>query len=80
MVKRRANSSPPHLCHHPRCSTPVPEAMFACRDHWLQLPSFMRYDLLGEYVPGQEITKTPSAEYLDAANACIDWWDQRDLP
>lgn len=67
-----------HLCHHPRCNTPVPEALFACKPHWFSLPKQMRDRIWAEYVPGQEVTKTPTGSYLNAATDAIDWWNHKD--
>ena len=56
-----------HLCHWPECEKEVPPAMWGCKAHWFTLPKKIRDRIWATYVPGQEITKTPSAEYLDAA-------------
>lgn len=66
----------PHTCHHPRCTTRVPEKMFACRLHWYSLPKSLRDRIWATYVPGQEITKTPSGDYLNAAMACVAYWEE----
>jgi hypothetical protein len=63
-----------HLCHAWGCKTPVPRAMFMCRKHWTALPSFMRFDVLEEYRPGQE--NNPSRvtdEYIAATQRAIAW-------
>ena len=69
-----------HTCHHPTCETPVPPRMFACRGHWFSLPRDIRNRILDEYVPGQEITKTPTDDYLDAAFAALDYWKMKAAP
>lgn len=62
-----------HTCHARGCNTPVPPRMFMCRTHWFMLPRSTR-DLIWEhYTPGQEITKTPSPEYIEVAQAAVDW-------
>lgn len=66
---------PKHTCHHPKCETPVPEAMFACKGHWFALPKAIRDRIWDEYVPGQEITKTPTGDYLDVAVDAIHYWN-----
>lgn len=50
--------------------------MFACRRHWMQLPKRLRDGIWAAYVPGQEITKTPSRTYLAVAMRCIEWWNE----
>jgi hypothetical protein len=60
-----------HMCHAPGCRTPVPPKMFACRPHWYALPRRLRDAIWATYRPGQEVTKDPSPEYLDAARAAV---------
>lgn len=62
-----------HTCHWPDCNKPVPPAMWGCRAHWFALPKRLRDRIWATYQPGQEITKTPSAEYLAAAREVQDW-------
>lgn len=66
-----------HTCHHPRCNTPVPEKMFACRPHWFSLPKRIRDRIWDEYVPGQEIRKDPTGGYINAAVEAINYWEGR---
>lgn len=47
--------------------------MWDCRKHWFALPKPLRDKIWRTYVPGQEITKTPSVEYLAAAREAQDW-------
>lgn len=62
-----------HTCHWPGCEIAVPPAMWGCWRHWFTLPKALR-DLIWEtYVPGQEITKTPSEAYLQAAEVVQIW-------
>lgn len=51
--------------------------MLACRKHWFALPKRLQLAIWANYVPGQEITKTPTADYLTALWECIDWWEQQ---
>lgn len=37
------------------------------------LPKYLRDEVWRTYVPGQEITKTPSREYLDVADKVQQW-------
>ena len=62
-----------HTCHWPGCETAVPPAMWGCKAHWFKLPKALRDRIWATYRPGQEITKTPSAAYLDAARAGQAW-------
>ena len=62
-----------HLCHAPGCKTPVPSKMFACRPHWYALPKPMRDAIWATYRDGQEVTKDPGPEYLEAARAAVDY-------
>lgn len=63
----------PHTCHWPGCERSVPPAMWGCRTHWYQLPKRLRDRVWETYVPGQEITMTPSDEYLEVAREVQDW-------
>lgn len=62
-----------HMCHWPGCPQDVPPAMWGCKPHWFKLPKMLRDRIWATYVPGQEITKTPSQAYLDAAYAVQLW-------
>jgi hypothetical protein len=81
-VKAQKNSGD-HTCHWPGCTTLVPPAMWGCKKHWLKLPWRLRKMIWAAYRPGQEITKTPSKEYLDVADEVQSWirsgLDRKDL-
>lgn len=62
-----------HTCHWPGCKVPVPPKMWGCRSHWFRLPQSLRNAIWRTYVPGQEIAKTPSAEYVAAATLVQAW-------
>ena len=62
-----------HLCHWPGCKRDVPPSRFACKAHWFSLPKFLRDEIWRTYRPGQEITKTPSREYIAAAIKVQNW-------
>lgn len=68
-----------HTCHWPGCQTEVLPRMWGCRHHWFSLPRRLRDRIWATYVPGQEVTKTPSAEYLEAAAAVERWINGRTL-
>jgi hypothetical protein len=62
-----------HHCHWPGCEKLVPPAMWGCSRHWFKLPARIRRNIWAAYRPGQEISKTPSAEYIAAAREAQDW-------
>lgn len=62
-----------HTCHWPDCPKEVPPAMWGCKHHWFRLPKTLRDGIWATYVPGQEITKTPSQAYLVAASQVQAW-------
>ena len=47
--------------------------MWGCRDHWYALPKSLRDRIWATYIPGQELRKDPSVEYLEAARAVRQW-------
>lgn len=60
-------TTPVHTCHWPGCGKLVPPSMWGCKPHWFTLPKKLRDLIWATYIPGQEITKTPSADYTAAA-------------
>ena len=60
-----------HKCHAINCYRTVPPKMLMCRKHWFMVDPELRYRIWATYVPGQEITKDPSSEYLEAAKQAI---------
>ncbi len=62
-----------HHCHWPGCEMQVPPAMWGCRRHWFTLPKGLRDRVWAAYVPGQEVTMTPSEEYLAVASEVQAW-------
>lgn len=63
-----------HLCHRPGCTTPVPPKLVACRPHWFELPRDIRDAIWDAYVPGQEVRKDPSDEYLAVMGRAQAYW------
>jgi hypothetical protein len=66
-----------HTCHWPNCTVEVPPAKWGCDKHWFRLPYKLRAELSKHYRRGQEVSKDPSPEYVEAAkrireyaNAC----------
>lgn len=66
-------SSSGHYCHWPGCEKSVPPRLWGCSSHWFKLPIHLRSKILRTYVAGQEITKTPSRAYIDAALEVQKW-------
>lgn len=54
----------------------VPPKLLMCRPHWFRLPKRLRDDIWMTYEIGQEVSMTPSDEYLDAAHAVAAWIDE----
>jgi hypothetical protein len=67
-----------HHCHWPGCDKQVPPAMWGCGKHWFSLPPPLRAKVWRSYVPGQEITMTPSAAYLAVAEEVQQWIHQQE--
>lgn len=63
----------PHHCHWPGCTKEVPPKLFMCRSHWYALPIRLRNKVWAAYREGQEITKTPSPEYIQVAKEVQAW-------
>jgi len=47
--------------------------MWGCAPHWFKLPKPLRDGVWKYYRPGQEITKTPSQEYLAIVSLVQGW-------
>lgn len=62
-----------HECHWPGCTAQVPPAMWGCKKHWFRLPKALRDRIWRAYVPGQEVTMTPSETYMEAAMDAQRW-------
>ncbi len=62
-----------HECHWPTCNIAVSPKMWGCKKHWFKLPKSLRNKIWATYVPGQEVTKTPSRLYIRVALEVQDW-------
>lgn len=72
-----------HTCHWPGCAREVPPRMFMCRGHWYTVPADLRAGIWQHYREGQEVTKTPSRDYLEVARLIQAWciaYDAKYLP
>lgn len=78
-VRQHVEHDGTHTCHWPGCEKAVLPAMWGCKTHWFKLPYRLRALIWSTYRPGQEITKTPSAEYLAAAKQVQDWITAQDV-
>lgn len=45
--------------------------MLMCGKHWRLVPKMLQDEVWATYVPGQERSKTPTAEYLIAAEDAV---------
>lgn len=61
-----------HKCHAVGCEREVPPAMLMCARHWRLVPGRLKLQVLRHYRKGQEISKNPSREYLEAARSAIE--------
>jgi len=62
-----------HKCHWPGCELSVAPRFWGCKAHWFKLPKHIRDRIWNEYEHGQEITKRPSAAYIEAAREAHVW-------
>lgn len=61
-----------HRCHAIACKQCVPPRMFMCLKHWRMVPRDLQKEVWRNYTPGQEITKSPTAEYLLIAKQAVE--------
>lgn len=62
-----------HGCHWPGCNKYCPPSMWGCHEHWYKLPGHLRNEIWRTFRPGQEISKTPSREYVAVAQRVRNW-------
>jgi len=60
-----------HHCHAEGCEVSVPPKMLMCLRHWRMVPKGLQREVWRTYRPGQEVDKSPSAEYLKAHLAAV---------
>lgn len=75
--KMREDRVDGHHCHWPGCDRKVPPAMLGCKTHWFKLPATLRSRIWRSYRVGQEDSKTPSREYIEAAQDVQRWIAQQ---
>lgn len=61
-----------HKCHAIGCDVVVAPRLLMCFKHWSMVPKYLQDLVYKWYVPGQEITKTPSQQYLRFAEKAIE--------
>lgn len=61
-----------HVCHADGCEVSVPPKMLMCLRHWKMVPRSIQLRVWREYVPGQEVRKDPSSEYLEVMREAIE--------
>lgn len=61
-----------HHCHATGCTRDVPPKLLMCYRHWCMVPRPLQNEIWRTYVVGQEITKTPTAEYVIAQKNAIE--------
>lgn len=62
-----------HHCHWPGCAKECPPSMWGCKAHWFKLPAALRSKIWRTFEPGQEVSKTPSRAYVEAAREVQAW-------
>jgi hypothetical protein len=60
-----------HTCHAEGCEAVVAPRFLMCPRHWRMVPKALQHAVWEHYRRGQERTKDPSPEYLDAAMAVV---------
>jgi len=63
--------APAHTCHAEGCTKTVPPRMLMCLPHWRMVPRELQRQVWDTYVPGQEVRKDPTREYLEAHRAAV---------
>lgn len=71
MAQHPLSGHTPHECHAIGCHTEVSPSLLMCRKHWRMVPYSLQRQVWAHYVKGQEVTKTPSPQYLVAAGNAI---------
>lgn len=65
------DASAAHTCNATGCTVLVAAESFMCQPHWAMVPAALRDTIKTHYQPGQAITESPSAQYVDIATAAI---------
>lgn len=62
-----------HLCHAEACQATVPPKLLMCAKHWRMVPKVLQDEVWALYIPGQEVTKDPTIEYLECVHRVIEY-------
>jgi hypothetical protein len=68
---RIAGPPPRHACHAVGCDVAVPPKMLFCLRHWRMVPRELQRRVWRAYVPGQEIRKDPTDEYIEVQREVV---------
>lgn len=60
-----------HVCHARSCNKKIPPKLLMCLPHWKMVPADLQRRVWAAYVPGQEVRKNPTSEYLDVMKLAI---------
>ena len=60
-----------HFCHAIGCEKSVPPRLLMCAKHWYMVPKAIQGLVWQHYVPGQEIRKDPTPEYLSVQRKAV---------
>jgi hypothetical protein len=60
-----------HRCHAEGCDQQIPPRLFMCADDWRLVPPALQRAIWRAYVPGQEVRKDPTTEYVVVAREAI---------
>jgi hypothetical protein len=61
-----------HHCHAKGCAERVSPKLLMCRPHWFMVPRELQREVWAHYVPGQEVRKDPTPDYLTVMQRAID--------
>lgn len=60
-----------HTCHAIGCQRSVHPRFLMCPPDWRLVPKDLQEAVWASYVPGQEVRKDPTTEYIDIAHQAI---------
>jgi hypothetical protein len=72
-AQMRRGVTPGHRCHWPNCDKPTPAATYMCYAHWRRLPKRLQSKIRAAYKIGQEVSKTPTREYITVVREVELW-------
>lgn len=67
-----------HACHATGCKRLVPPKLLFCIEHWRMVPYSLQQEVWATYVPGQEIRKDPTDEYLEVQRRAVEAVERRE--